>query len=260
MDAVNRTLYIPLYGKAMVSSKGILLHDPDAERIWAAEGFPLRGKAKSKWLAYSMGMRAAVFDDWTRGRMAQDGQAPVLHIGCGLDSRCRRVGGDNLWVDLDFPEVIGERKRYFAEDARYRMLAGDARQADWVKQLPEAERAIVVMEGVSMYLTGAELAELLQLLHGRFAHLDVLMDCYTVFAAKVSKWKNPVNTVGARMLYGVDDPQALAEKAGLRLAGERELTPRALVEQLQGFERRFFAHVMAGGMAKKIYRLYEFTV
>ena len=52
MDAVNRTLYIPLYGKAAVSRKGILLHDPDAERIWAAEGFALHGKAKSKWLAY----------------------------------------------------------------------------------------------------------------------------------------------------------------------------------------------------------------
>ena len=259
MDAVNRTLYIPLYGKAAVSSRGILLRDPDAERIWAAEGFRLHGKAKSKWLAYYMGMRAAVFDDWTRGRMAQDGQALVLHIGCGLDSRCNRVGGGNPWVDLGFPEVIAERRRHFDEGGGRRMLAGDARQADWLAQLPEAEHAIVVMEGVSMYLTREELAGLLARLRGRFRRLDVLMDCYTVFAAKASRWKNPVNTVGARTFYGVDDPEALAAEAGLRFVAEREMTPPELVGQLRGFERWFFAHVMAGGMAKKIYRLYEMT-
>ena len=62
MDSVNRTLYIPLYGKAAVSKQGVLLHDPKVEEIWARAGFPLKGKAKSKWLAYYMGMRAAVFD------------------------------------------------------------------------------------------------------------------------------------------------------------------------------------------------------
>lgn len=62
MDSGNKTLYIPLYGKAAVSRQGILLHDPKAEEIWAEVGFPLKGKAKSKWLTYYMGMRAAVFD------------------------------------------------------------------------------------------------------------------------------------------------------------------------------------------------------
>ena len=64
MDSVNKTLYIPLYGKSYVSKKGIILKDPKAEEIWAAEGFPLKGKSKSKWLAYYMGMRSAVFDRW----------------------------------------------------------------------------------------------------------------------------------------------------------------------------------------------------
>ena len=56
MESVNKTLYIPLYGKAYVSRKGLFLDDPQARKIWDAEGFPLTGKAKSKWLAYYMGM------------------------------------------------------------------------------------------------------------------------------------------------------------------------------------------------------------
>ena len=64
MNEVNRTLFIPLYGKSFVSKQRIIISDPDAERIWEAEGFPIRGKSKSKWLAYNMAMRARVFDDW----------------------------------------------------------------------------------------------------------------------------------------------------------------------------------------------------
>ena len=62
MNSVNKTMYIPLYGKAYVSKKGIILRDKKAEEIWNKEGFPLKGKSKSKWLAYFMGMRAAVYD------------------------------------------------------------------------------------------------------------------------------------------------------------------------------------------------------
>ena len=65
MNEVNKTLYIPLYGKSFVSRKGIILQDSKAEEIWAKEGFELKGKSKSKWLAYNMAMRARVFDDWT---------------------------------------------------------------------------------------------------------------------------------------------------------------------------------------------------
>ena len=48
MNGVNKTLYIPLYGKASVSKKGIILKDKKAEMIWEREGFPLRGRAKFK--------------------------------------------------------------------------------------------------------------------------------------------------------------------------------------------------------------------
>ena len=112
MNSVNKTLYIPLYGKAYVSRRGIILNDKKAEEIWAAEGFALGGKSKSKWLAYYMGMRSAVFDEWLRNQPIDIKDSLVIHIGCGLDSRVERVGIKNLcWYDVDFPDVIRERKR-----------------------------------------------------------------------------------------------------------------------------------------------------
>ncbi len=51
MNSVNKTLYIPLYGKSYVSKKGLFIDDKTAEEIWETEGFSLKGKSKSKWLA-----------------------------------------------------------------------------------------------------------------------------------------------------------------------------------------------------------------
>ena len=70
MNSINKTLYIPLYGKAYVSERGLFLDDKTAEAIWRAEGFPLKGKARSKWLAYYMGIRSAVFDAWLKKQMS----------------------------------------------------------------------------------------------------------------------------------------------------------------------------------------------
>ena len=169
MNNVNKTLYIPLYGKAFVSSQEMILQDKKAEEIWEKEGFPLKGKAKSKWLAYCMGMRSAVFDRWTEMQLRECSQAVILHLGCGLDSRCIRVdAGENPWYDVDFPEVIQERKRYFTESETYHMIASDIREEGWWKEIPSGETAIVVMEGISMYLHQQELKAVLKRLKDHF--------------------------------------------------------------------------------------------
>lgn len=257
MDSVNKTLYIPLYGKAYVSRRGLLLHDPTAEAIWETEGFPLKGKAKSKWLAYNMGMRSAVFDRWVEEKAALCPEAAVLHLGCGMDSRCRRISCGTIWFDVDFPDVIAERRRYFRETSQYRMIPSDIRDNGWLKEVP-GDTAIVVMEGVSMYLTTDELRALLAALSRRFARLHILMDSYTVFAAKATRYKNPINEVGVTEVYGFDDPAAMAGGTEVRFAAEHDLCPNNLIARLPKKEQRFYRTMFAGSLAKMIYRLYEY--
>lgn len=255
MDNVNKTLYIPLYGKAYVSKRGCLLHDPDAESIWESEGFPLKGKAASKWLAYNMAMRAAVFDRWLEGNLTPG--AVVLHLGCGMDARCRRVKCENAWYDVDFPQVIGERKKYFRETQTYHMVGSDLR-ADWLDAVPSGGTALVVMEGISMYLTGDERQDLLKRLTAHFSKVKLLMDVYTVFAARATKYKNPINDVGVTQVYGFDDPTEPETRTGLRFLKEHDLTPADMISQLPKGEQGFFRLMFGGKLAKKIYRLYEY--
>lgn len=174
MNEVNKTLFIPLYGKSQISKQGIILDDPMAEKIWAAEEFPIKGKSKSKWLAYNMAMRARVFDDWTKRQLQQNDDALVLHIGCGLDSRCKRVKQDyKAWIDCDFPEVISVRRNYYTETENYRMMALDATDTEQIKQLPNRDTAIVVLEGVSMYLSKNQLHTFLKVLREKYNHLHI---------------------------------------------------------------------------------------
>ena len=258
MNSVNKTLYIPLYGKSYVSKKGLFLDDKKAEEIWEAEGFSLKGKSKSKWLAYYMGVRSAVFDEWVKRQMTDLPNAVIIHIGCGMDSRVIRVGTKNhKWYDVDFTEVIEERKRYYAETDNYKMIAGDARDCKWLTNVKENKAAIVVMEGVSMYLTTDEMRTLTDSLCTHFESIMLLVDAYTSFAAKMSKRRNPINDVGVTEVYGIDDPRSYQSEQ-LAFVKEHTMIPQKYIDELEGFERFIFAKLYAGSFSKKLYRLFEY--
>lgn len=258
MDSVKKTLYIPLYGKSYVSKKGIILKDEKAEEIWDKEKFKLKGKSKSKWLSYYMGIRASVFDEWLQEQMTKYPGAVVVHIGCGMDSRVSRVGTNNHnWYDVDFPEVIAERRKYYNEDECYKMINGDVRESDWLTKISDNKHAIIVLEGISMYLTNSELKNLISDIGNHFETVNLLMDCYSLFAAKMSKYKNPVNDVGVRQVYGLDNPELIVD-SNVLFKKEREMTPSKYIEELEGLEKFIFRRLYAGNLSKKLYKLYEF--
>lgn len=259
MDNVNKTLYIPLYGKALVSKKGIILSDRKAEEIWSEEGFPLKGKSRSKWLAYFLSMRSAVFDRWLREEMSRYPSAVILHIGCGMDSRIERVGsGGHLWYDIDFEDVIRLRRKHYSSDEHYKMLSGDARNTEWLIEIPASDHVIIVLEGISMYLKTEELQKLMLSVSHHFRNISMLMDCYTERGAKATKYKNPINDVGVTDTYGIDDPKILEENTGFSFVCEHDITPKDMIDELHGLEHFIFRKLFGGRFSKSIYRMYEY--
>jgi len=259
MNEINKTLYIPLFGKAQVSKKGIILSDRKAEEIWEKEQFLLKGKAKSKWLTYFLAMRARVFDEWVIQQIHHNPEAIILHIGCGMDSRNLRVNSfSNCWYDVDFPDVITERKKYYSENEKYHMLGTDASKTAWIENLPEFSRAIVILEGISMYLKNEDVTNLFASLQGKFKQVNILMDAYTTLGAKASKYKNPINDVGVTHVYGIDEPKSVIKDTDMQFIKEHSMTPPALVNELRGFDKLFFRTMFTGKVARKLYRLFEY--
>ena len=137
------------------------------------------------------------------------------------------------------------------------MIVGDVRDSSWLTAIKEKETAIVVMEGVSMYLTVDEMQKLTDSLCDHFENLMLLVDAYTSFAAKMSKRRNPINDVGVTEVYGIDDPENYQCK-DLVFVKEHAMTPQKYIDELKGFEKKIFAKLYAGNFSKKLYRLYEY--
>ena len=260
MTGVNKTLFILLYGKAKVSKQGIIIKDPSAEKIWETCSFEVHGKSKSKWLTYNMAMRAKIFDDWVEKMLSQNPDAQVLHIGCGLDSRAFRIAAPyTCWIDGDFPEVLEARKKYYSENERYKMMVFDASKAEMVESLPDAKTVIVVFEGISMYLRNEELNAFIRALDKKYPQVHMLLDVYTVFGAKASKYKNPINDVGVTTVWGLDDINLVLAGTQLKFEAEHSLTPENLVKELPPFDKGIFKFLFTGSFYRKIYRLYEIS-
>ncbi len=257
MNSTNKTLYIPLYGKALVSRQGRILSDKKAEEIWDQECFPLKGKPKSRWLAYYMGMRAWVMDNWLREQLKKEPTAHILHLGCGLDSRNVRVNTENTWFDVDMPAVAEIRRNYYNETEHYRIIGSDVCEESWLNQLPNNDSAVVVMEGLSMYLPKEQLKNLLRRLQNKYEKLHLIMDVYTEFGVKASAWKNPIQAVGASVCTGVDEPKEL-EMGQLCFVKSLNMTPEEKINELSGWEQSFFRLMFAGKASNSIYRIYTY--
>lgn len=259
MNAESKTLYIPLYSRSFVSKKGIILSDKKAEEIWGSAGIELSKKSKSKWLSYYLAMRSRVIDDWTRAQMDDHTEAVVLHIGCGLDSRIERVGSSHHpWYDIDLPPVIEERSKFYRQTIDYSMIEADATDDKWLNIMPHDKNAIIIMEGISMYIETEAFKALLKRLCDHFEKLHLIVDCYTDFAAKHSEHRNPISEFDVQNVYGINRPEILTEETGLTFVKEHDITPDYLSKELKGFERFIFKNVYGGAISKRLYRMYEY--
>ena len=137
------------------------------------------------------------------------------------------------------------------------MVELDATNIPQIESLPDNQTAIVVLEGISMYLSNEQLHEFFRALQDKYETLHILMDIYTEFGAKASKYKNPLNDVGVTKIYGIDDIEGLISNLRINLKKEHSFTPENLVDELRGFEKKFFKLMFTGRIYEKIYRLYE---
>ena len=254
MTNESLTLFIPLYGKAMMSREGFL-PDPTAEEIMSTVDFDFTKVDQSRKLAIYMAMRAALFDGYARDFAAQHPDGLVLQLGVGLDSRVKRVPCPNPWYDLDFPDVIDLRRTYFPEDARYHLIAAPALPADWLAGVPKAQNVLVLAEGLSMYLSEGDMRALMATLQAHFGQVTFIFDAYSKRAAKLSALKNPVNAVKAKIDFALDDPaELLTGTQGMTAVLNADIITPEAIGRLKGLDRWRFRFM--GRFGKNFYRIF----
>ncbi len=138
---------------------------------------------------FLVGLRGRQLDDWTDDFLRRNPDSVVLHLGCGLDSRAFRlnVPPGVSWFDVDVPDLIALRRRLYTERTGYTMIGSSVAEPGWLDQIPADRPALVVAEGLLMYLTEAEIRGLLQQLTDRFGTGELLADLLSASAPMFSR-------------------------------------------------------------------------
>lgn len=158
----SKTLFIPLLGKAVMSKDNIFLSDPKAEEIISKIDYKFASLRQSKWLSMFMSLRAMLIDELCNKYILEHPNVTVIHLGCGLDSRCLRVNQNyGFWYDIDYENVIDIRKQFYDIDSKYKMIGSSVIDFKWLEKIDNSENILVVMEGLTMYLSEEEMKELI---------------------------------------------------------------------------------------------------
>jgi O-methyltransferase involved in polyketide biosynthesis len=208
----KETMLVTLYGRALDSqSNDPILRDPAAVEAIDRIDYDFQS-LNVKWNdILAIAARAKVFDLWTAEYLADNPNAVVLHLGCGLDSRVFRIDPPPsvLWSDVDYPETIELRQRLFPERAGYYMVSSSVTDMDWLEQVPADRPALVVAEGLMYYLTEEQIKAFLERIIERFPSGQIMFDAISRLYLKIQKTNVGISATGARMLWGIDDPHEL---------------------------------------------------
>lgn len=190
LEGSQETLLITLYAKGMDNrATPSILHDALADDLirridYDFERFGLSGND-----IRALALRSRVIDNWTRAALQARADTLVLHLACGLDSRIYRVDPalDVDWIDIDFPAVIQLRRDLLPQRlGRYRTLASNVMEPDWIGKLDNQRPVLVIAEGLFPYLDEARARELMRRLIEHFPQGgQLLCDVYGRLALRL---------------------------------------------------------------------------
>ena len=255
------TLLIPLCAKARESnSSRRIIHDPKAAEIVQnidRDLTELKIPAKTQTM---MSLRAVAFDDIARDFLEHHPGSLVLHPGCGLDSRVLRVnakaaGAD--WYDLDYPDVIDVRRRFFEEDEHYHMIPSSLTRLSWIDELPvKPGKQLVLAEGLLMYLRRSNIRAVLGKLRRHLGEFTLVFDTFSTFTAKHVARHPSLRKTGASVRWGIDDPQEMEELVhGLSFRKEIYFMSGKYIEKLHPATRLVYRFANCFRSARKAHRI-----
>jgi O-methyltransferase involved in polyketide biosynthesis len=225
LGTVQQTLFIPLAARARETRrKRPVLSDPKAVEMVESIDFndALYG---SGWGGFVTILRTVTFDWWVREFLAAHPAGTVVELGTGLNTRFERVdNGAVHWIDLDLPDTIELRRRFFADTDRRRMIAASLLDEDWMDAVQRSpEPYFFVSEGVLVYLQEDDVTRTLAQIARRFPGAMLAFDTYTRRTFNQQHKTAARRGMEARWAWACDDPRSL-ERSGLTLAETATLT------------------------------------
>ena len=224
LSGVPETMLQTLYARARESGTRGAIRDKKAEEIVGRLDYDFSLAEKDGAMRSGVIARTIVLDRLVQGFLSENPGATVVNIACGLDTRCYRIKGFGHWYNLDLPETIAVRERFLPESGEISQIAMSAMD-DWGGAIAETGApALIVIEGLTMYLTEADVRRIFERIAGRFERATVFVETMNPMIVRCFREKS-IEGSHAKFTWGVKNGRTLASLLpGFRFVQERCLT------------------------------------
>ena len=202
-----------------------LFRDPFARRLAGTRGLRIAETltASDSWAWVT---RTYLFDRFIRERIAQDTDT-VVNLAAGLDSRPYRMDlpAALRWIEVDLPDLLaykeealaGEKPRCALERIALDLSDAAARRSLF-ERLGGAGNALVVTEGLLIYLTAEEVAMLARDLTRPAAFRHWVLDLVSPGLLRMlqKKTKGELDAAGAPLKFGPAEGPGFFQAYGWR--------------------------------------------
>lgn len=224
LSGVPETMLQTLYARAKESRGRGAIHDAKAEELVAELDYDFTLADKDTAMHSGVIARTIVLDRLTKEWLAGHPGAVVVNIACGLDTRCYRMAGYAHWYNLDLPETMAVREKLLPENGTISQIAMSAMDG-WGAEIAEQDvPVLVIIEGLTMYLSEADVQRIFARISNRFRVATVFVEIMNPVMAKRFKEKS-IDASNAKFRWGVKNGAALAALLpGFRFVEEHSLT------------------------------------
>jgi O-methyltransferase involved in polyketide biosynthesis len=224
LGTVPETLLVPLYARAVESRRKHPILD-DSRAIGMVESIDWDfQRFNQRWRVIGCVLRSAMFDECVKEFLRSHPEGTVVEIGSGLNTRFERLDNGRLhWFDLDLPEVVELRRRFFTDSERRTTLAGSVLDADWMAAVRQSPGPyFFVAEAVFIYLKEQEVKAALAQIAGNFPCVKIAFDTTSRRAVEGANKDHARRKLGARFTWACEDPREIERwNIGLRLVESR---------------------------------------
>lgn len=209
------TMLQSFYARAKYSrKKNAKFYDAKAIELVDKIDYDFSKAEKDSTMSNGVIARTIVFDELVKDFINKNPDCTVVNIACGLDTRFYRMDNGRItWYNVDLPETIEVRDAIYHESGRVSAIGISATDPSWADKVTKRGKMLFIIEGLSMYLTSDENAQMLSIIRDKFDNATVLMECLA------KKWVNKEHTeksiqdTGAKFVFGADTFDDLGKAA-----------------------------------------------
>ena len=223
---VQESLLVPLYARALDSlKKRPILNDRKAAEMVRSIDWDFK-RFNQRWRLASATLRTAMYDEWVKDFLGRHPEGTVVEIGAGLNTRFERLDNGSVhWFDLDLPDAVELRRRFFSDSGRRVTLAGSIVDPGWMEAVRRSPGPyFFVAEAVFVYLTEQEVKAALAQIAADFPRASIAFDTGHPAGMDSMNRNHARLKLEARFAWGCENPREIEGwKIGLRLVESRTL-------------------------------------